>query len=135
MLHIIQQLKTVAASLVLASGLAFVGVTSLTTTVHAEAKEAVCAGVNQGGGTCESDGEPINKVLATTINILSLIAGIAAVIFLIISGLRYITSNGDSSSIASAKNGIIYAIIGLIVVALSQVVVKFVLSRASSGGQ
>jgi hypothetical protein len=46
-------------------------------------------------------------------------------------GLRYITSGGDSAKITSAKNTIIYALIGLVVVALAQFIVKFVLAKVT----
>jgi hypothetical protein len=46
--------------------------------------------------------------------------------------LKYITSGGDSGNITGAKNTILYAIIGLVVVALAQIVVRFVLAKASN---
>jgi hypothetical protein len=51
---------------------------------------------------------------------------------IIIGGLKYITSSGDSNNITSAKNTILYAIIGLVVVALAQFIVKFVLGKATN---
>jgi hypothetical protein len=59
------------------------------------------------------------------------IVGVAAVIMIIIGGFRYITSSGDSASVNSAKNTILYAIIGLVIVALAQVIVRFVLNQVS----
>ena len=50
---------------------------------------------------------------------------------IIIAGLKYITSQGEPANIATAKNSIIYAAIGLVVVALAQVIVRFVLNRFS----
>ena len=54
---------------------------------------------------------------------------IAAVIMIIWGGFRYVTSGGDSNKVSSAKNTIIYAVIGLIIVALAQFIVKFVLDK------
>ncbi|MBL8122451.1 hypothetical protein JNM87_06935 [Candidatus Saccharibacteria bacterium] len=48
---------------------------------------------------------------------------------IMVSGFRYITSGGDSQKIASAKNTLIGAIIGLVVIALAQTIITFVLSR------
>jgi Type IV secretion system pilin len=56
---------------------------------------------------------------------------VAAVIAIIISGLRYVTSAGDSNSINGAKNTILYAVIGLVIVAMAQIIVKFVLGKAT----
>lgn len=73
----------------------------------------------------------VNNIIKTVINIFSLIVGIVAVIMIIIGGLKYITSGGDSGNVTGAKNTILYAIIGLVVVALAQIIVKFVLEKAT----
>lgn len=74
----------------------------------------------------------INGLIKTIINIFSLIVGVVAVIMIIVGGLRYITSGGDSNNVSAAKNTIIYALLGLVVVALSQFVVQFVLNKITS---
>jgi hypothetical protein len=71
----------------------------------------------------------IQDIVTTIINIFSVIVGIVAVIMIIFGGFKYITSGGDSGNISSAKNTIIYAIIGLVVVALAQFLVQFVLDK------
>lgn len=76
--------------------------------------------------------DQVNSVITLVINIFSLIVGVAAVIMIIVGGLRYIISGGDSGNVTSAKNTILYAIIGLVVVALSQFIVKFVLAKVVS---
>ena len=55
--------------------------------------------------------------------------GVIAVIMIIIGGLKYIISSGDSNNINSAKNTILYAIIGLVIVAFAQEVVRYVLTN------
>ena len=72
----------------------------------------------------------INKLIKTIINIFSSIVGIVAVIMVVFGGLKYITSGGNDSNVGAAKNTILYAIIGLVIVASAQVIVKFVLSKA-----
>ena len=52
-------------------------------------------------------------------------------IVIVVAGFKYVTSAGDASKIASAKNTLIYAIVGLIIVAMSQAIVRFVLQRAT----
>lgn len=92
------------------------------------ARDQVCEGVSgQVGGSCDSGATDIQTIIAAIINILSIIVGIAAVIMIIIAGLKYVTSGGDTSSIASAKNTLIYAVVGLIVTAFAQFIVRFVL--------
>ena len=68
-------------------------------------------------------------LLGNIIDILSVIGGIAAVIMIILSGLKFITSGDNPQEISSAKNMIIYAAIGLIVIASAQVIVRFFLSQ------
>lgn len=96
------------------------------------AKNQVCEGISgQVGGTCGDGGADIQNIIAVVLNILSWIAGIAAVIMIILAGLKYITSSGDSSSISSAKSSLIYALVGLVIVALSQAIVFFILGATA----
>ena len=73
----------------------------------------------------------ITDVIKLVVNIFSIVVGFLAVIMIIWGGLRYITSGGDSGKSTTAKNTIIYALIGLVIVALAQFIVRFVLSKAS----
>ncbi|PID32355.1 hypothetical protein CR970_01130 [Candidatus Saccharibacteria bacterium] len=75
--------------------------------------------------------ETLQNGIKTVINIFSLIIGVIAVIMIIVGGFKYITSNGDSGNVTSAKNTILYAIIGLVIVALAQVIVRFVLNATT----
>lgn len=74
----------------------------------------------------------ISSILAKVINVLSVIVGVIAVIMIIVGGLKYITSGGESGNISGAKNTIVYALIGLVIVALAQVLVHFVLAKAGN---
>jgi hypothetical protein len=75
------------------------------------------------------------KTIATqVVNIFSIVVGVISVIMIIYGGFRYITSGGDSGRVGNAKNTLIYAIIGLIIVALAQLIVHYVLSTAASVG-
>jgi hypothetical protein len=56
-------------------------------------------------------------------------AGIVAVIVIIISGLLYTTSQGDASKVKKAKDGILYAVVGLVVVLLAFVITNYVIGR------
>src|SRR3990167_3390083 len=72
-------------------------------------------------------------ILTDIINIFSIIVGIVAVVMIIFGGFKYITSAGNQENIKSARNTIIYALVGLIIVALAQVIVRFVLREAVNG--
>jgi hypothetical protein len=83
---------------------------------------------------CSASGQngKLNTLLTNAVNIFSIIVGVVAVIMIIVGGLRYITSGGDSAKVSGAKNTLIYAIIGLIIVALAQLIVHFVLGQAQT---
>lgn len=89
-----------------------------------EATDASCDSVDDTGTSSA------NTLLTNVINIFSLVVGIVAVIMIIVGGFKYITSGGKNDSVGSAKNTILYAVIGLVVVALAQIIVRFVLSKA-----
>ena len=88
-------------------------------------------------GACTSSGtdatETISNIIHTIVNLLSVIVGFAAVLMIIVGGFRYITSGGNDASDTSAKNTILYAIIGLVVVALAQLIVRFTLNKLTTG--
>ena len=104
----------------------------------------IAGGVNQATGTSSSNanavdcsssavsGNTIGKAAKTLVNVFSIIVGVVAVVMVIYGGFRYITSGGDSGRVGNAKNSLIYAIVGLVIVALAQVIVHFVLGQTNS---
>ncbi len=100
--------------------------------VGASNKDAVCEGagiVSGSGAGCGTGTDTLNGVISKGLNFFSAIIGVIAVVMIMIGGIKYITSQGDSSQISSAKNTVLYAVIGLVVVAISQVIVHFVIGR------
>lgn len=89
---------------------------------------AGAAGCTAGG----NDNSDLKALAAKVVNLISLLVGIVAIIMIIYGGFRYITSGGSSEKIGSAKNTLIYAIIGLIIVALSQFIVHYVLTASTN---
>ncbi len=74
----------------------------------------------------------INTLIIKLVNVFSIIVGIVAVVMIIYGGFRYITSGGDSGNVTSAKNTVLFAIVGLIIVAMAQFIVKFVLNKSTT---
>lgn len=96
---------------------------------------AACQGLSQLGGTSCGGGagkSAVGSVAAKAVEIISYIAGIIAIIMIIISAIRFITSNGDASKVGTAKTALVYALIGIAVAGLAQVLVRFVLGTAAS---
>lgn len=80
-----------------------------------------------GGGEADLQGNVKN-----ILNTVYFWVAIIAVIVIIIGGVKYMTSQGDASKIKSAKDTILYAIIGLIVTLLAFAITNFIL-RAVGG--
>jgi hypothetical protein len=76
----------------------------------------------------------VNNIIVTAINIFSVVVGIVCVVMIIIGGLKYVTSNGDAGNVSGAKNTILYALVGLVIVALAQLIVKFVIQKTAQAG-
>jgi uncharacterized membrane protein YuzA (DUF378 family) len=115
-----------------------------TVLADSQSRADACSGLAQlagnGGTACAKPGakdspgqDAIDGIASTVVNIISLIAGLAAVILVIVAGVKFITSGGESSAVASAKNTLVYALIGLAVVGLSQLLVHFVLNAILTG--
>jgi len=88
----------------------------------------VCKGVQAiGGGAC--NGTSFTTYLKRIVNILLFVIGAVAVIMIIVGGIRYVVSGGDSSAVTGAKNTILYAVIGLVVAAMAFAIVNFVVGK------
>lgn len=97
-----------------------------------ETGDAVCETVGRinANSGCQSDASSnanVSRVIHGGLNLLSFVAGALAVFMLILGGVKYITSRGDSAGVSSAKGYIIYALIGVVIVALSQTIAYFVI--------
>jgi predicted permease len=88
-------------------------------------------GINGGiNGTGVAEGNvTADNVVKNAINIMLYVVGAASIIMLIYGGIRYTTSRGESDAIKSAKNTILYAIIGLVVAMLAYAIVNFVMGQ------
>lgn len=111
--------------------------------VAPDIKNSVCTGGNTlqvppggaagtGCGAITTNEGSFNNLLAQIINVFSVVVGVVAVIMIIIGGFKYITSGGDATKVSGAKNTILYGLIGLVVVALAQVIVRFVLKQVTT---
>lgn len=80
-------------------------------------------------------GAPTNELndaaLGNILTAVYMVAGIVAVIVIIVGGIRYTTSNGDAAGVKSAKNTILYAVVGLIVIIMASAITQFVIQGTS----
>lgn len=88
----------------------------------------VCSQAGAGdNAVCKKKDEDGTKVVGIIVNTLMFLTGIASVAMIIWGGFRYVTSAGNAASVATAKNTIIYAVIGLVVAIVSYAIVHWVL--------
>ena len=93
--------------------------------------------LEEGARAAKCDGCPENLfgdtgVFRQITNTILYIVGIIAVIMLIVGGIKYVISGGDSKKVTDAKNTVLYAIIGLVVCFLAFAIVNFVISALPS---
>jgi len=108
----------------------------MATSVGASNASALCEGSGgtwkadpkaPNGGVCSSaDGRTVPGTLQQLTDVLIFIIGAVAVIMVIVGGLRYVTSGGDQSALASAKNTILYSLIGAVVAIMAYALVQFI---------
>lgn len=99
-----------------------------------QAECSACQGINElnSSQNCQSNGSTINNVIKTVVNVLSILLGAVAVIMIIISGIRFATSGGSSNSVSGAKGTLIWALVGLALAVLAQVIVRWVIGTSSN---
>lgn len=131
-------MQRIKLSFVSIMALALFGGTALAT-VSGTVASAACTG-SSNGLDCAIDGANnvktggsksgnLNTAIKTITNILLFIIGAVSVIMLIIGGMKYVMSNGSPDAIKSAKNTILYAVIGIIVAIAAYAIVSFVINQ------
>lgn len=98
---------------------------------NSPAAQQVLSGLSgeQVGGNCGED--RVDNLFAKIVQILSFIVGVASVIVIIYAGFKYITSAGEQGRVANAKSTLLYALVGLAVAALAQLLIHFVLFQTT----
>ncbi len=71
----------------------------------------------------------LNAVIAKVTNLLLYIVGATAVIMVVVGGFMYITSGGNPQRTKSAKDTILFAIVGMVIALLAYGIVNFVIGR------
>jgi hypothetical protein len=93
---------------------------------------AACPKTGQTSTICkdkDTKTNPVLHVIKTAANLIALATGAIAVVIVILSGITMITSSGNPEAIANARKQIIYALVGLVVIALAWTALSFVVGR------
>jgi multisubunit Na+/H+ antiporter MnhB subunit len=96
--------------------------------------EQAQSGVNQIGGNQSGTNSSLTGMIRTAVNILLFLTSAIAVVMIIYGGIKYVTSRGEAADVASAKNTILYAVVGLVVAILAYAIVGFVVNAFQSSG-
>lgn len=128
-----KKVSVILASLLALPVIAF-GVTTLTAD-SASAQLNLESGINSAKGTGTPDSVTEDDgLIKKVVNLLLWAIGIISVIMIIIGGIRYAISNGDSNQVTAAKNTIMYAVIGLVIAIFAYAIVNFVLFQTAGIG-
>ena len=90
-------------------------------------------GIDAIGGSSSTATLQVDDIVLAVVNWLLFAVGVISVVMLIVGGIKYATSAGDSNKVTSAKNTIMYAIIGLAVAVLAFAIVGFVTNTLNGG--
>lgn len=128
-----KKIKLTLASAVLAVS-TLVGVATLAPAAPVAAaspEQSACegSGGTWTGGNCNQGTRTVTGTIRSVGNILVFLTGAISVLMIIIGGVRYALSGGDQGTITSAKNTILYAIVGVIISVAAYAIVNFVLSN------
>lgn len=131
------KIKSFILSFVVLMGLVFITSSNI---YAADVFKEVCTnsnGVNVNSSTvCKSknigNDNPLfgpQGVLTSAIKLVSFIVGVVAVIMIIVGGFKLVTSGSNPQDVTKARETIIYALVGLIIAAMAQLIVQFFLKR------
>jgi hypothetical protein len=94
----------------------------------ADSELCVDSGTSQGQTADNNSFLGSDGLLLKVVDLLQMVVGVAAVIMVIVGGLKYIISTGDPQKISGAKNLILYALIGLVITVAARQIILFVVS-------
>jgi beta-lactamase regulating signal transducer with metallopeptidase domain len=126
--------KRIIASVVLSIALLVPAVPAFAVELNQQACEGIedsvaCEQFNKGKTNNPLVGP--EGIITTAVSVLSIVLGIICVLVIFIAGIRFALSQGNPQSVTNARNTIIYAVVGMVVAAIAQAVVQFVLSKLS----
>ena len=121
------------------TGVAIISVTLMTMMGALDASAQIGEALKQVGEADPTGGKEVGTVVVDVINLMLYIIGILSVIMIIFSGIKYATSAGATDKVKSAKDTLIYSVVGLIIAIFAFAIVNFVLKgvgiTGSGGGE
>ncbi len=117
--------------------LSMVGVSSLAPDAYAvkcpDGKDSTTGDLSGCYTNVEGSSTDLTSTLNTIINVVIGIVGFIAVAMMIMGGISFVTSQGDTAKVTKARNTILYGVVGLVVALLAFAIVNFVLANVFKG--
>lgn len=119
-------MRIIVAAVLVSVGL---GVAVAAPVAYAAPADEVQKGVDlaSGGGSSKT-AEP-GDIIETIVRVMLFVIGAISVIMIIVGGIRYTISQGDSGKLTTAKHTIMYSIVGLLVAIFAYAIVSFIVDR------
>ena len=89
----------------------------------------ICSEENENSVYCknkDSGGDQVGGIIKTIVEVLLMAVGAISIIMIVIGGILFALSSGDTQKAAKARSTILYAVVGLIVSIFASAIVKFV---------
>lgn len=123
-------------SAVVAGVLAIIGVEINLVTSNAHAVNCPGGGIQNTYAECgmhegDSGASGLDEQVRHIINGVLYVVGVLAVVMVIVGGVKYTTSGGDQAAVTSAKNTILYGIVGLVIAILAYAIANFVIGKVA----
>lgn len=120
------KLRNILLTAVVAFGLIAVALPVTASAVNVSQDCSSLGADAQNSAVCKGGDDQIENVVKTIVNTLLFILGAISVLVIIIAGIMYTTSGGNSNTVTKAKDTLLYAVIGLVVAVLAYAIVNFV---------
>lgn len=123
------------AGLLLAPGIVYAQTTPAPAAPQTNVLDPVCptSGAGSTAHVCSSQNntqiDGSGGIIVKTTRIVAVITGVASIIMIMVGGFKYVISQGESAEINSAKNTILYALVGLVISVSAPFIIGFVINR------
>lgn len=132
-------MRTLFISLFVFLGLFFTFLSpAITTAQPVDVFSGVCQGDADKSSVCKeakNTENPLfgpNGALTFAIKFMSILVAVAAVIMLILAGLKLITSGNNPQEVSKAREMIIYAMAGIVIAFMAQIIVQVFLNKVGA---
>ncbi len=92
-----------------------------------------CSGSAANSSVCtvnkSASGNPVVHLIQIAADVLALLAGMLAVVMIIISAFTLVTSAGNAEAVTNSRKRIVNSLIGLVIIALAWTIIRLVTGR------